>query len=103
LESTKITHQCPCPKITCPRNGKCPKCTSHHLQEGKPNCCSFYAVLPILEEAISQSPETPTAKSLEEFIAKRKKRYAHLCEENGITAEEFNERLKNKAKFCSSH
>lgn len=81
MESVETMPTCPCPKVTCPRHGKCSKCISHHLKRKNPNCCSFYAVLPILEEAIKQSPDTSTAKYLVEFIDRRKERYLQHCVE----------------------
>jgi len=90
----KMQEHCPCVNVKCPNHGKCDNCVSRHLRIGHLNFCSFFTILPTLEEAISQSPESETAKQLASMIEKTKQTYEKLRSSNCITLEDTEKRIQ---------
>jgi hypothetical protein len=90
---------CPCVNLECPNHGNCEKCISRHLRIGSLNFCSYYTVLPALQEAIDASPESPTAKKLAALIANRSETYNKLMEKHGISREDNEGLLKKVTDF----
>jgi hypothetical protein len=90
---------CPCVKIDCPNHGNCQKCTSRHLKMHSLNYCAFYTVLSELQEAISASPESPTAKKLALMTGNRLALYDKLIEKHSLSKEGQDELLKKVADF----
>ena len=82
-----IGEQCPCVNITCPNHGDCAKCTSRHVRLGTLNYCSFYTVLPVLQEAIAFDPESPAASTLRGIVDRRLEGNAELEKRHGLSAE----------------
>ena len=90
---------CPCVNIDCPNHGNCEKCTSRHLRKGSLNYCSFYTVLPELQEAIKASPESSTALKLASMIENRLEAYGKLTAKHGLTEKGQEGLLKQVAAF----
>lgn len=90
---------CPCVILDCPNHGNCQKCTSRHLNKGSLNYCAFYAVLPELQAAIAESPESPTAKRLAAMTGNRLALYGKVMEKHGLTQEGQDKLLKEVANF----
>ena len=90
---------CPCPNLKCPNHGFCDKCNSRHLRGNFLNCCSFYTILPTLQEAIDASPESPTAKKLATLVGDRLQAYEKLREKHGISKESQEQLLKGMAEY----
>jgi hypothetical protein len=90
---------CPCVNLECPNHGNCEKCTSRHLHKGFLNFCGFHTILPVLQEAIDASPESPTAKKLADLIGKTSGVYDKLMEKHGISKEVKGQLLEKMAEF----
>lgn len=90
---------CPCVRLDCPNHGNCEKCTSRHLKKGSLNYCAFYLILPELQAAVAESPESPTAKRLALMIGKRLALYDKLMEKQGLSQEGQDKLLKKVADF----
>jgi hypothetical protein len=78
---------CPCVKLECPNHGFCEKCTSRHLRMGSLNYCAFYAVLPDLQAAIAESPDSPAARKLASLVDARLRIYDQLTADHGLSDE----------------
>jgi hypothetical protein len=90
---------CACVVLDCPNHGNCQKCTSRHLKKGSLNYCAFYSILPELQEAIAESPESPTAKRLALMTGNRLALYGKLMEKHGLSKERQDKLLKEMADF----
>ena len=90
---------CPCVNLDCPNHGNCEKCTSRHLNNGYTNYCSFYTILPLLQQAVAESPESPTARKLSAMIETRLASYAKLMGKHCLSQEGQDKLLKEVANF----
>ena len=97
-----MTAICPCPNAECPNHGYCDKCVSRHLKMGYLNFCGFETVVPVLEDAIRESPDSPTAVKLRQLIDGTRAVYAKLMEKNGITPEKQAELIASVKEVCSA-
>ncbi len=94
-----IKEICPCVNLDCPNHGKCENCTSRHLKRGYLNYCAFHTILPVLQEAIDASPESPSARKLAALVEKTQATYARLRDKHGLSLEENDALLKQMADF----
>ena len=90
---------CPCVNLEGPNHGNCEKCTSRHLNKGFLNFCGFHTILPVLQDAIEASPESPTAKKLADLIEKRLGVNNKLMEKHAISEEDNARLLVKMAEF----
>ena len=97
-----IGEQCPCVNLTCPNHGDCAKCTSRHVRLGNLNYCSFYTVLPVLQEAIATDPESPAASILRGIVDRRLEGNAELMKRHGLSEEKQAE-LRSKVADYSDY
>ncbi len=93
---------CPCPKLSCPNHGYCDKCISRHVRKGFLNYCSFHTLLPTINKVIDETPESPTAKMLDELIKGQLQAYEKSMNEYGLSQENQN-RLFKKVSEYSDH
>jgi len=85
---------CPCPNLECKNQLDCVKCTSSHLSKKSLNACGFFTIKTFLEDAISKSPESPTALMVKEMIDKQTKNYKSKMEKYGWCEGEQEKRLE---------
>ena len=90
---------CPCPNLNCPNHGDCEKCTSRHVRKGFLNYCAFHTLLPTIQQAIDEAPQSPTAKKLDASIGAQLRAYEKLMKEHGLSQENRARLLKKVAAF----
>lgn len=93
---------CPCVNLECPNHGNCKNCTSRHLKLGTLNYCAFYSILPELEEAVKVSPNSPSAKIIQNRIERQSNAYVKLMEKHCLT-EEIQSDLRIEKSKVSAH
>ncbi len=86
---------CPCVNLNCPNHNDCARCNSRHLKKGTLNYCGFYAVLPVLKEAIDSGSTEP----IEKMVASQLAAYQKLMEQHGLTPEHQAALREKKAGF----
>jgi hypothetical protein len=92
---------CPCPNQECPNHGNCKDCTSRHLKIGTLNYCSFYSILPVLEEAIKVSPNSPSAQKIKNLVERQTLAYMKLMDKHCISEENQAELRLEKSKVSA--
>ncbi len=92
---------CPCPNLGCPNHGSCKDCTSRHLKIGTLNYCGFYSILPVLEEAIAVSPNSPSAQIIKKLVEKQTQAYVKLMERHCISGARQAELRLEKSKVSA--
>jgi len=98
----KNTTVCPCPNINCPNHGNCINSTSRHLRINSLNYCAFYSILPELEKAEEASPDSASAKIIQNRIERQSSAYFKWMKKHGIS-EESAELLREQKSKLSKH
>lgn len=93
---------CPCPNLECPNHGVCEDCTSRHLKIGSLNYCGFYSILPAWKDAIELSPNSESARKLNQLLERQLKAYSALIERHDLGELEQSE-LRRQAADFSAH
>ncbi len=94
-----IKEICPCPKLSCPNHGFCDKCTSRHVRLGFLNYCAFHTILPTIRQVIDDTPESATAKKLDDLMQAQLQAYDKLIDDHELSHESQNKLLKMVAKY----
>lgn len=97
-----MQEHCPCPNPHCPNHGDCARCNSRHTRQGYLSYCAFHTILPLIQQAITAAPESPTAQILEAKISHQLQAYEKLRCQFGVTQEQSDQCLE-KVKAYSPH
>lgn len=92
----------PCPNLEFTNHGYCDKCNSRHVRKGYLSYCAFHTILPMLQQAIAESPESETAVMLNKKITSQLKAYDTLRKKYDISKGHQDE-LLDKVSQYSNH
>ena len=93
---------CPCVNLECMNHGDCEKCVGHHVHLGNLNYCSFYTILPALEQAIITDPESPAAVTLRQMLDGRLQVYDERMRKHGLSEDRQAELRRLRAEHTDS-
>ena len=96
------SQECPCVNLECPNHGDCGKCIGHHVHLGNLNYCSFYTILPSLEQAITADPESPAAVSLQQMVDRRLQVYVERMRKHGLSEDRQAELRRRRGEHTDS-
>lgn len=93
---------CPCVNLECANHGDCGKCIGHHVHLGTLNYCSFYTILPVLEQAIITDPESPAAVALQHMVDGRLQLYGERMRQHGLSEDRQTELRRRRGEHAES-
>jgi hypothetical protein len=97
----KKKNVCPCPNLDCMNHGNCMNCTSRHLRIGSLNYCAFYSILDELKQAVSVSPDSPSAQIIKKRIERQTNHYSKCMKKNDISEKHLHYLRIEKSKLSN--